>query len=70
MFSVTENPAFDLFIMQSQEYLNKVMEAYGRSPYKYIDIILEQCGVTRADFTDPDWKVISQYLDREGDHIG
>lgn len=67
MLSITGNQPFDYFIMQSNENLNKVMEAYSESPYKYIDIVLEYYKLTKADFTDPDWKVISQYLSGEGD---
>lgn len=62
---ITGSAPFDFFIAQSAEYLDEVMNAFSRSGLRYINKILQAYKLDESDFTDPDWKIIEQYLGDE-----
>ena len=64
-FKITGNQALDFFIMQSAENRDKVIESLSQSDKKYINDILMDYRLDSRDFTDEDWKIVSQYLWRE-----
>jgi len=66
-FNITGNPVFDLFIVQSAENRDRVLNELARSGEKFINGILYDYKLTKADFTGDDWRVISQYLGDEED---
>lgn len=66
-FNLTGNAGFDFFIAQSAVNLEMVMNEFNNSNERFINGILYDYKLTPADFTGPDWKVISQYLGDEED---
>lgn len=63
MFNITGIPALDLFVVQSAKNRQKVIAELSNSTDYYIDNILLCNKLTRADFTDSDWAIISQYME-------
>lgn len=63
MFNITGIQALDLFIVQSAQNRQKVIAELANSNDLYIDNILVCNKLTRADFTDDDWNIISQYME-------
>lgn len=66
-FGITGNESFDWFIVQSRENVEKVLDLFSKSGEKYINNILIHLKLDSRDFTDSDWKIISQYLGDEED---
>lgn len=62
---ITGNQPLDYFIMQSAENRDEVMKAFNQSSERYINNILIDYKLDSKDFTDADWKIISQYLGDE-----
>lgn len=66
-FGITGNAGFDFFIAQSAEYKDEVLKEFNNSNERFINGILYDYKLTKADFTGPDWRIISQYLGDEED---
>lgn len=63
MFNITGIQALDLFIVQSTQNRQKVIAELANSNDDYMDNILLRNNLTRADFTDSDWNIISNYME-------
>lgn len=64
MFNITGIQALDLFIVQSAKNRQKVIAELANSTTDiYVDDILMRNKLTRADFTDADWNIISDYME-------
>lgn len=63
MFNITGIQALDLFIVQSAKNRQKVIAELSNSTEDYMDNILLKNNLTRADFTDADWNIISNYME-------
>ena len=63
MFNITGIQALDLFMVQSAQNRQKVIAELANSNDDYMDNILLRNNLTRADFTDSDWNIISNYME-------
>ena len=63
MFNITGIQALDLFIVQSTQNRQKVIAELANSNDDYMDNILLRNNLTRADFTESDWNIISNYME-------
>lgn len=56
------NDGLNYFIMQSNENLEKFLNIYLQLDGDFGESILDNLNLSKKDFTDSDWKIISQYL--------
>lgn len=56
------NDGLNYFIMQSNENLEKFLDIYLQLDGDFGESILDNLNLSKKDFTDSDWKIISQYL--------
>lgn len=63
MFNITGIQALDLFIIQSAQNRQKVIAELANSMDLDIENVLLCNKLTRADFTDEDWDIISNYME-------
>lgn len=56
------NNGLNYFIMQSNENLEKFLDIYLQLDGDFGESILNNLNLSKKDFTDSDWKIISQYL--------
>ena len=63
MFNITGIEALDLFIVQSTQNRQKVIAEMANGDEDYVDNVLLRNKLTRADFTDSDWDIISNYME-------
>lgn len=63
MFNITGIQALDLFIVQSAQNRQKVIAELANSTDLDVEYILLRNKLTRADFTDEDWNIISEYME-------
>lgn len=63
MFNITGIQALDLFIVQSAQNRQKVIAELANGTDEYMDNVLLRNRLTRADFTDDDWNIISEYME-------
>ena len=63
MFNITGIQALDLFIVQSAKNRQKVIAELANNADDYMDNVLLRNKLTRADFTDEDWDIISNYME-------
>ena len=63
MFNITGIQALDLFIVQSAKNRQKVIAELANSIDMDVENILLCNKLTRADFTDSDWNIISNYME-------
>ena len=63
MFNITGIQALDLFMVQSAQNRQKVIAEMANGNEDYIDNILLRNKLTKADFTDSDWNIISNYME-------
>lgn len=56
------NDGLNYFIMQSNENLEKFLDIYLQLDGDFGESILNNLNLSKKDFTDSDWKIISQYL--------
>lgn len=63
MFNITGIQALDLFIVQSAKNRQKVIAELANNTDDYMDNVLLRNKLTRADFTDEDWDIVSNYME-------
>ena len=63
MFNITGIQALDLFIVQSAQNRQKVIAELANSADIDVENVLLCNKLTRADFTDSDWNIISNYME-------
>lgn len=63
MFNITGIQALDLFIVQSAQNRQKIIAELANSTDIDVENVLLCNKLTRADFTDSDWNIISNYME-------
>lgn len=70
-FGFGVNQAHEFFIMQSQMYkeqvinqMNYIIQYTYTIPDNILQLALNAIGVSKSDFTDPDWNELNRIADR------
>lgn len=63
MFNITGIQALDLFLVQSAQNRQKVIAELANSTDLDMEYVLLRNKLTRADFTEDDWNIISNYME-------
>ena len=63
MFNITGIQALDLFVIQSTQNRQKIIAELANSTDMDVENVLLCNKLTKADFTDEDWNIISNYME-------